>query len=106
MLRSLRPAIFVSARDGGCLGGNTNQIVKFNGGYTLVYARDDLLGDSSCINVLGVEAITESRDTGSDLVELHAFFASVCTRASAHVQASSQLCRPSCQRRRMIIPRL
>jgi hypothetical protein len=54
------------------------QIVKLNGVHTLVDTRDDFLGDGSSIDVLRVEAVTQSRNTGSDLIELHAFLASIC----------------------------
>jgi hypothetical protein len=60
--------------DGGIV---TYQVVQLNGVDTLVDTRDDLLRDSSSIDVIRVEAITKPRHTGSDLVELHAFFASV-----------------------------
>lgn len=53
------------------------QVVQLNGVHTLVDTRDDFLGDSSSIDVLGVEAVTQSRNTGSDLIELHAFLASI-----------------------------
>jgi hypothetical protein len=36
------------------------------------------LRDGGSIDVLRVKAITKPRHTGRDLVELHAFFASVC----------------------------
>jgi hypothetical protein len=58
----------------------TYQVVQLDGVDTLVDTRDDLLRDSSSINVIRVEAITKPRHTGSDLVELHAFFASVCEK--------------------------
>jgi hypothetical protein len=38
----------------------TYQVIQLDGADTLVDTRDDLLGDSSSINVLGVEAITKS----------------------------------------------
>ena len=60
----------------------TDQVVEFNGRYALIDARYDLLGDGSCINVLWIKAIAQSRDTSSDLVELNAFFASVCENLS------------------------
>lgn len=55
----------------------TYQIVQLDGAHTLVDTRDNLLCDGSSIDVLGVEAVTQPRDTGSDLVELNAFFASI-----------------------------
>ena len=54
------------------------QVIQLDGAHTLIDTRDDLLGDSSSIDMLRVEAVTQSRDTGSDLVELDAFFASIC----------------------------
>ena len=57
---------------------STYQVVEFDGGDTLVDTRDDLLGDSSSVDMLRVESITEPRHTSGNLVELHAFFASVC----------------------------
>lgn len=55
----------------------THQVIQLNGVDTLVYTRDDLLRDGGSIDVLRVKAITKPRHTGRDLVELHAFFASV-----------------------------
>ena len=63
----------------GCI---TDKVVEFNSCYTLVDARYNLLGDGSCINMLWIEAIAQSRDTSCDLVELHAFFTSVCENLS------------------------
>lgn len=59
---------------------DTYQVVQFNGTNTLVDTRNDLLCDSSSIDMLGVKAVTKSRDTRSDLVELYALFASVCKK--------------------------
>lgn len=53
------------------------QVIQLDRVNTLVDTRDDLLGDGSGIDVLRVEAVTKPRHTGSDLIELHAFFASV-----------------------------
>lgn len=58
--------------------GATYQIIKFNCRYTLVYAIDDLQSDSSGINMIRVQAITQSRDTSCDLIELNAFLAPIC----------------------------
>jgi hypothetical protein len=55
----------------------TYQVVQLDCGDTLVHARNDFLGDSSGVNVIRVQAITQPGDTGCDLVELHAFFASI-----------------------------
>lgn len=57
--------------------GWSYQVVQLNRVDTLVDTRDNLLGDSGSIDVLRVQAVTKPRHTGSDLVELHAFFASV-----------------------------
>lgn len=54
------------------------QVIELNGVDTLVDTRDDFLGNGGSIDVLRVQAVTQPRHTGSDLVELHAFFASVC----------------------------
>jgi hypothetical protein len=53
------------------------QVIQLNSGDTLVNTRDDLLRDSSGIDVFWIKAIAQSRYTSSDLVELYAFFASV-----------------------------
>lgn len=58
-------------------GPSTYQIVQFNRCDALVHARDDLLGDGSSIDVLGVEPIAKPGDTSGDLVELYAFFSSI-----------------------------
>ena len=55
----------------------TDQVVELDGGDTLVDSGDNFLRNCSSINVLCIEAITESRDPGCDLVELHAFLASI-----------------------------
>jgi hypothetical protein len=59
------------------VGGFAYQVVQLDGAHTLVDTRDNLLGDSSCIDVFGVEPVTQPRDTSSDLVELHAFLAPI-----------------------------
>ena len=56
----------------------THQVIKFNGVDALVDTRDNFLSNSSSIHMLRVEAVTQSRHTGSDFVELYAFFASIC----------------------------
>lgn len=55
----------------------TYQVVELNGGDTLVDTSNDLHGDCSGIDVLGVKAITEPRDASCDLVELHALLAAI-----------------------------
>jgi hypothetical protein len=44
----------------------------------LVDTRDDFLGDSCGIDMFGIKSITQSRDTGCDLVELDTLLASIC----------------------------
>ena len=58
------------------------QIVKLDGGYTLVDTRDDLLRDGSSVNVFRIQAIAQAGDTCSDLVELYPLFAVVWYVAS------------------------
>jgi hypothetical protein len=36
----------------------TYEVIEFNGGDTMVHARDDLLGNGNSIDVLGIETIT------------------------------------------------
>jgi hypothetical protein len=57
--------------------GTAYQVIKFDGGHSLIDTRDDFLCDSSGINVLCVQAITEPRNTSGDLVELNALLAAV-----------------------------
>lgn len=54
------------------------QVIELDGVDTLVDTGDDLLGNGGSIDVLGIEAVTEPRNTRRDLVELDAFFASIC----------------------------
>jgi hypothetical protein len=56
----------------------TYEVVKLNGGDTLVDTRDDLLRNCSSVNMLCIESVTKSGDTSSNLVELDAFLAPVC----------------------------
>ena len=58
------------------------QIVKLDGGYTLVDTRDDLLRDGSSVNVFRIQAIAQAGNTCSDLVELYPLFAVVWYVAS------------------------
>lgn len=53
------------------------QIVKLYCGNSLVDTRDNLLCDRSCVNMVCIEAITQSRDTSCDFVELNALLAAV-----------------------------
>ncbi|KAH9808857.1 hypothetical protein Tdes44962_MAKER06276 [Teratosphaeria destructans] len=61
----------------------TYQVVELDGGDTLVDTRDDLHGDGGRVDMLQVEAITEPRHTGGDLVELDALLAPICEDVSA-----------------------
>ncbi len=56
----------------------TYEVIKFHCSDALVDARDDLLRNCGGVDMLGVEAITETRNTSGDLVELDALFASIC----------------------------
>jgi hypothetical protein len=53
------------------------QVVELDGGNTLVDARNDLHGDGSGVDMVGVEAVTQPRDTGSDLVECNTLLAPI-----------------------------
>jgi hypothetical protein len=53
------------------------QIIELYRRDTLVDTRDDLLGNSRGVNMIGVEAVTQPRNTGCDLVELNAFLAPI-----------------------------
>ena len=69
------------------------QVVQLNSGHALVYARDDFQGDGSSVDMLGIEAITKSRDTSSDLVELYAFLASIWRGSNLSVLGSNSVAR-------------
>ena len=53
------------------------QIVELDGGNTLVDTRDDLHGDSGGVDMVRVKAVTQPRDTGSDLVECNTLLAPI-----------------------------
>jgi hypothetical protein len=53
------------------------QVIKFYRCDTLVDTGDDLLSNCSGVDMLGVEAVTQSRNTSCDLVKLNAFLASI-----------------------------
>jgi hypothetical protein len=74
--------VHVSKRSSRCgpQDEDTYQVVQLDGGDTLVDTRDNLLGDSSSVDMFRVKAITESRYTSRDFIELYAFFASVCRK--------------------------
>lgn len=57
---------------------DTYKIVKLYRRDPLVDTRDDLLCNCCCIDMVGIEAITQTRDSGSDFVELHALLAPIC----------------------------
>lgn len=63
----------------------TYKIVKLNSGHTTVDTRDDLLGNSNRVNMVGVQAVTQSGHTGSDLVELDALLATIWKSISYEV---------------------
>lgn len=64
-------------------GRTTDEVIEFDGGHTLIDTRNNFLGDGCCINMLWIETITQSGDTGGDLVELHAFLTSIWKTLSA-----------------------
>ena len=76
---------FGSLRDGGqlisedCRHSIAYKIIKLDRGDSLVNTRDDLLSDSSWIDMFGVESITETRDTSGNFIKLNAFFAIICS---------------------------
>jgi hypothetical protein len=41
-------------------GGKAYKIIELNSSHTSVDARDDFLGDGNRINMLGIEAVTQS----------------------------------------------
>ena len=53
------------------------KIVELNSGDTSVDTRDDLLGDGYGVDMVHVKAITQPRDTGSNLVELNTLLAAI-----------------------------
>lgn len=59
------------------MGSGTHEIVELDSCHTSVDTGDDLLGDGDRINMLSVEAVTQPRDTSSDLVELNALLAPI-----------------------------
>ena len=56
---------------------NEYKVVQLNGGDALVNTRDDLLRNSSSVDMVGVQAITQARNASCDLVELYALLAIV-----------------------------
>lgn len=53
------------------------QIVELDGGNTLVDTRDDLHGDGGGVDMVRVKAVTQPRDTGSDLVKCNTLLAPI-----------------------------
>lgn len=60
------------------LADRTYKIIQLNGCDALIDPRDDLLSYGSSIDVICVEAITQSRNTSSDLVELDSLLTPIC----------------------------
>ena len=65
------------ARVEACQKKLTYEVIKLDCGYTLVDTRDDFLCDCCSVNMVGVEAITQSRNTSCDFVELDTLLATV-----------------------------
>ncbi len=61
---------------------STYQIIKLDCRHTTVYARDDLLGYGDRIDMVYIQAVTQPRDAGRDLVELDALHAPIWIEAS------------------------
>lgn len=68
---SIKPFFFLMVQ-------NTYQVVQLNGVNTLVDTGDDLLCDSRSIDMIRIKAVTQSRHTSRDLIELYTLFTSVC----------------------------
>lgn len=83
MLLSRRPVIckYVGSVDTFRV---TYQVVELDCGDTLVHARDDLHCNGSRVDMVRIEPVTQPRHAGCDLVELHAFFASICSTFVSH----------------------
>jgi len=62
----------------------TYQVIKLDCGDTLVDAGDDLHCDSSRVDMVRIEPVTQPRHAGCDFVELHAFFAPIWCRTVSH----------------------
>jgi hypothetical protein len=61
----------------------TYQVVELDCVDALVHARDDLHCDGGRVDMVRVKPVTQPRHASCDLVELHAFFASIWSRLSA-----------------------
>ncbi len=57
--------------------GRSHQVVKLNGGDTLVDPRDDFLGNGSSIDMVGIKSITQPGNASGDLVELNPLLAAI-----------------------------
>jgi hypothetical protein len=55
----------------------TYQVVQLDRRYTMVDTGDDLHCDGGRVDMVWVEAVTQPRHAGCDLVELHAFLTSI-----------------------------
>lgn len=64
---------------GGChvCSGLGSQVIELDGVDALVDTSNDLHGDSSSVDMVRIEAVTQPRHTGCDLVELDTLLASV-----------------------------
>jgi hypothetical protein len=83
----------------------TYQVIELNGGHPVVDTGDDLHCDSSRVDMVRVEPVTQPRHAGCDLVELHAFLASIWCR----FVSTMSTCRKSGSREQQIecdLPRL
>jgi hypothetical protein len=59
------------------MNGAAYQVVKLHSCDAAIDTRDDLLGDGDGVDVFHIEAVTQSRDTSRDLVELDTLLASI-----------------------------
>ena len=57
--------------------GQAYQVVQLYGGDALIDTRDNLLRDGSSVDMFGIQAIAQTGNACSDLVELHSLFAVV-----------------------------
>ena len=56
---------------------DTYKIVQLDSSNSAIDTGDDLLSNGNRINMVHVQAVTQSGDTGSDLVELDALLAAI-----------------------------
>jgi hypothetical protein len=57
----------------------------------MVDTRDDLLCDLCGVDMLRVKAITQSRNTSCDLIELNALLASICMYVRVYPKVTKQV---------------